>query len=716
MSDFLIDTFTESSTTDLSAHTPDVGGAWAPVTGLSSPISVLSTGYATGSTSAARNAAAPPSADYSVTVICRVGATGQFVGPIARASASAQTFYQAYIDSGFLYVAKYVAGNWGLLGSAAFSMAVNTDYAVTITVSGTSISASVGATTAGPFTDSSITDAGFAGFIISNGAGVNSIGAAGASEFSFTAPQDGIVRQLSSGASGTATISAAGTYTGSAPDQIRLVNSVGGAPVAGFDWSAIGAAAAGSFSHTFSGVPKGGWYRVQVRRSGGAAQSSGNVGAGVVVAVDGQSNAWLWFSSTAYAGDSSMTPNPLTRITGKQSSGAWLAPSSSTMNGAIACANALAEAMNCPVALVDGSFDGSGLTLSVNGGQWISGGGAGNAYTSSAAALAAAGGKCAASIWVQGESDAANAVTQSAYHTALFQMIDLRRAAVGDAAHPYVVVGLARNLGGAITDANWEAIKRAQAQAADSSNIYRVDRLDLPLIGDGTHHTAAGFTTLGRRCAQAVLAALGVASYHRGPRIESVMRVNPTTLDVNLTLNGAATTVTPPDSISGFRVLDGAAPVSITSATRQTSSRIRLVLASAPSSLPTVQYLYGTAPNITGAVKDNSALNLPLEYNAGVLATSAASSINLTLTTNGTTPAASLTGLKWAFFDQATPDALAGPVAKGVAESTNGSGVLNVDITGTTLSPGGVGWLIVTNSDGNPATNHSVFAGPVAVN
>jgi hypothetical protein len=129
-----------------------------------------------------------------------------------------------------------------------------------------------------------------------------------------------------------------------------------------------------------------------------------------------------------------------------------------------------------------------------------------------------------------------------------------------------------------------------------------------------------------------------------------------------------------------------------------------------------VQYLYGTAPNITGAVKDNSALNLPLEYNAGVLATSAASSINLTLTTNGTTPAANLTGLKWAFFDQATPDALAGPVAKGVAESTNGSGVLNVDITGTTLSPGGVGWLIVTNSDGNPATNHSVFAGPVAVN
>lgn len=432
--------------------------------------------------------------------------------------------------------------------------------------------------------------------------------------------------------------------------------------------------------------------------------------------VDGQSSAWLWFSATAYAGDSSLTPDAKLRITGKQPSSVWLAPNTATMNAAIACGNALVTALSCPVALIDGSWDGSGLTLSISSGQWISGGGAGNAYTSSASALSTAGGDCAATIWIQGEGDADNDVTQSDYYTALGQLIGLRRTALSDSSHPYVVALLARNTAG-LTDDQVEAIKKAQVQKCADTAVYRVERADLPLHSDGTHHTAAGYTTLGARCAQAVLHALGEVASSQGPSIASVQQVSSTAFDVNLTLRGSATDFTPTSSITGFRALVSGSPVTISSVARQSATKVRITLSSAPGSMPTVDYMYGAAATITGAVKDNSSLTLPLEYNSGVLASAVATAVTLTLTTDGTTPAASLTGLKWAFFDQVTPNLFAAPVAQGAVESTDGSGVLVLDITGSALAPGAVGWLIVTNSDGTTSQSpaHKLFAGPVTV-
>ncbi len=67
------------------------------------------------------------------------------------------------------------------------------------------------------------------------------------------------------------------------------------------------------------------------------------------------------------------------------------------MNAAIACSNAMVTARCRALSgLIDGAWDGSGLTVTTNGGRWISGGAAGNAYTDSAATLTAAGGDCAA--------------------------------------------------------------------------------------------------------------------------------------------------------------------------------------------------------------------------------------------------------------------------------------------------------------------------------
>jgi len=91
--------------------------------------------------------------------------------------------------------------------------------------------------------------------------------------------------------------------------------------------------------------------------------------------------------------------------------------------------------------------------------------------------------------------------------------------------------------------------------------------------------------------------------------------------------------------------------------------------------------------------------------------------VTLSLTSDGTTPAANLTGLKWAFFDQVNPGSFAAPTAQGTSGSTNSSGVFTVTVTGTTLSVGQVGWLLISDSDGtvSQAPPGKAFSAPVII-
>lgn len=78
-------------------------------------------------------------------------------------------------------------------------------------------------------------------------------------------------------------------------------------------------------------------------------------------------------------------------------------------------------------------------------------------------------------------------------------------------------------------------------------------------------------------------------------------------------------------------------------------------------------------------------------------------------------PVVNLGNLRWAWFDQATPDTFTSPTEKGAVESTDATGELRIDLPGSALGSGAIGWLIVTNSDGNPGTAHKAFSGPVEV-
>jgi hypothetical protein len=73
--------------------------------------------------------------------------------------------------------------------------------------------------------------------------------------------------------------------------------------------------------------------------------------------------------------------------------------------------------------------------------------------------------------------------------------------------------------------------------------------------------------------------------------------------------------ITPVSGITGFSVLRNGSPVGITSANRMSADRIRLTLAS-PIPMGTtakLRYLWGSNPDTSALVKDNSSLALPLE-------------------------------------------------------------------------------------------------------
>jgi hypothetical protein len=513
----------------------------------------------------------------------------------------------------------------------------------------------------------------------------------------------------------TGTITVTGTYTGSVgPTTIeaRLVQDGTSTPLSTFDWSTkVAAPAGGTYSFSFASVPQGGWYNVQVRWSNNTTinATSGKVGVGALVGVVGQSSAYLWFRSRTTA----TTPNSLVSVYGNI--GGWSAPSNATMAGAIGFGNALATELSIPVGLLDYAADGSHLNT-----NWLPVGGTVNrAFTNGVGALDD---KLEAVVWVQGEGDASDGRSQAQYYADLGTLFtDWRTTSFSQASLPIVVATLAKRTVAGYTDAAGQAIYDAQIQKCGDANIYRVDRKDLGMDADGIHHNPAGYEALGARCARAVAYALGEVATYRGPRIASANEVTPggAAFDVNLT-HDMGTDFTPTSSITGFRVLDGGTPATISTVARQTATSIRITLSAAPAAMPVVQYLYGNTPTVTGVVVDNGTLALPLEgtNSSGVPAgTAAPVTATITLVNETGTAQASLSSLKWAWFDEVTPNLFTAPTDQGSAEVTNGSGVLTVTLTGSAKTTGEVGWLIVTNSDGTTSQSpaHRAFSGPVAV-
>lgn len=73
-----------------------------------------------------------------------------------------------------------------------------------------------------------------------------------------------------------------------------------------------------------------------------------------------------------------------------------------------------------------------------------------------------------------------------------------------------------------------------------------------------------------------------------------------------------------------------------------------------------------------------------------------------------------LTGLTFAWFDEASPDLFDAPTVVGTTESTDGSGVLSIDLTGTSVAVGNTGFLLIYKA-GATAPDDLAFFGRLTV-
>lgn len=378
-------------------------------------------------------------------------------------------------------------------------------------------------------------------------------------------------------------------------------------------WSVVdNSPAKGIFMGVLPGIPQGGWYRMAVRfRDHPDIMARGDApwGVGMLIACIGQSNMKEWFHT-----GSDIAPNRLLSI---HRDGKWSAPET-TGNGAAALADRLIAPLNLPVGLLDYAVNGSGLRPEANWGTgyWADRGPE-SIYQRFIRGVTAAGGALEYVIWMQGEADAARkSIAGNLYHHTLKSFITQQvRQDITNGSHkahlPFLVVGMVKRPVGA--DAAHQEIRNALVAVTHDTEDTYLAATTLDLKTQGRQHLAPkAYTALGRRIAQTILSLLDEADYYRGPVIERIEKVDAATIDLYLIHHGG-NDFNPQDNITGFEVLKSDAPLAIEKIARQDDHRIRIQLNQPTQAELRLTYLYGAMPDTSGAVFDNSELQLPLE-------------------------------------------------------------------------------------------------------
>lgn len=140
---------------------------------------------------------------------------------------------------------------------------------------------------------------------------------------------------------------------------------------------------------------------------------------------------------------------------------------------------------------------------------------------------------------------------------------------------------------------------------------------------------------------------------------------------------------------------------------------------SSASPTATFRYLPASTGDKSVGVTNNGGLTNPGAVTYTVTQ-ALATTLSVTLTTDGITPMPNLNGLKVAVYDQPTPDLWAGhpPIYATASGSTDAFGVLTCSIAGlTTLEPGALAGLSISNSDGTLTQGAAQrgYVGPAAV-
>jgi hypothetical protein len=409
----------------------------------------------------------------------------------------------------------------------------------------------------------------------------------------------------------TADLVISGTYTGLATAiEAQVLNFTTQAPVV--PWTIIDDTPSnGIFMGLLPEVPQGGWYRMAVRFKGQpdtAKYGQARWGVGMLVALIGQSNMKEWFHS-----GNDLIPHSLCSL---HRDGHWY-PDLFQGNGATAFANRLIAKAAVPVGLLDYAVNGSGLCKEADWGTgyWADRS-SHSIYQQLIEAVADTGGSLEYVMWMQGEADAARAtISERHYRQNLSAFIEqIRKDIINGSSRPqlpFLIIGMPKRPIGA--DEPHQAVRRAQMAVTRRVPECYLAAVSLDLENLGRQHLKPeAYTTLGLRAAQTILFLLGEESYYRGPSVAGGLRIDPQTIEIHLQHQGG-TDFSPPDDISGWQVLDDNQEITIETVQRYDPQTIRIRLAEPISGPVLLRYLYGAMPDSHHPVRDNSAMELPLE-------------------------------------------------------------------------------------------------------
>ncbi len=167
---FASDQFAGTAGTDLTAHTPNVGGSWAQVSGITGVIKLIGDGTAKGDSggdSLYYNNGTPGAADYTVEADLTQVSNLDVVGICARLSTGAKTMYVGYFDNAVpgWKLSVFNAGTETVMQSVSSTLGTH----VWLTVASTTITLSVqGVAVNTSSVNSAISSAGKAGIFYSN--------------------------------------------------------------------------------------------------------------------------------------------------------------------------------------------------------------------------------------------------------------------------------------------------------------------------------------------------------------------------------------------------------------------------------------------------------------------------------------------------------------------------------------------------------------------
>lgn len=409
----------------------------------------------------------------------------------------------------------------------------------------------------------------------------------------------------------SADVALAGTYAGAAGTvQARVLLASDNSEVV--TWTTIDASLSGG---TWSGsisTPQGGPYYVQVRTSGEPSVTVTGANqflVGIVLVGYGQSN-WL-----GHVTESLSPPSANAQIRQwSNGSSAWTATIEGG-NGIREMMNAINNDTSIPVGLVYGGQSGVTLSALMEG--------AGNSYFSDLASrISASGGGAEFIVYHQGEGDGDGAAAGiSSWQANLDTLHQSICDEVGRTKSQcrMVISGLSTTTS-TPTDANWSAIqaKIATINAAYANIYYSHNNYDAIML-DSVHWDEASYGRSGKRYAQTINKLLGTESAFPNWSIASVAIGTATTTTVTVT-HSLGTDFTPTTGITGFEVSDdnGANWETPSAAVRTNATTITLTHSSMDVSVDRlVRYQYGTEPDVTDPVLDNSSLAVPLNHSNG---------------------------------------------------------------------------------------------------